>query len=82
MRSGSSPRAACSPWRRTRANDGTAGLATLDLLIVAGYLAAVIGVSFLLARHQETGEDYFLAGRRMGSVPLAMSIMANQMSAP
>jgi SSS family transporter len=60
---------------------GTAGLATLDLLIVAGYLAAVIGVSFLLARRQETGEDYFLAGRRMASVPLAMSIMANQVSA-
>ncbi len=56
-------------------------LSPLDLAIVAIYLFAVIGMSVVIAWRQRTGSDYFLAGRSMGSVPLAMSIMANQASA-
>jgi SSS family solute:Na+ symporter len=56
-------------------------LPPLDLAIVGLYLLAVIGMSFAFARRQRTGTDYFLAGRSMGSVPLALSIMANQASA-
>ena len=40
-----------------------------------------VGMSFVIARRQRTGGDYFLAGRRMGRVPLALSILANQASA-
>jgi len=57
------------------------GLAGLDLLIVAAYLAAVAGMSYIFARRQRTGQDYFLAGRAMGGGTLALSIMANQASA-
>jgi SSS family solute:Na+ symporter len=56
-------------------------LSALDWGIVVGYLAAVVGMSWALARRQRTGTDYFLAGRAMGSAPLAASILANQASA-
>ncbi len=56
-------------------------LGPLDLVVVGAYLAAVLGLSLWLAWRQRTGADYFLAGRSMGPVPLAFSIMANQASA-
>ncbi len=56
-------------------------LPPLDLAIVALYLLVIVGMSLAFAWRQRTGDDYFLAGRSMGSVPLAMSITANQASA-
>jgi SSS family solute:Na+ symporter len=56
-------------------------LPPLDLAIVGVYLLAIVGMSLAFAWRQRTGDDYFLAGRSMGSVPLALSIMANQASA-
>jgi SSS family solute:Na+ symporter len=56
-------------------------LAPLDLVVVFAYLAGIVGMSFVFARRQRTGGDYFLAGRGMGRVPLALSIVANQASA-
>lgn len=38
-------------------------------------------MSWAFARRQRTGDDYFLAGRRMGGTVLALSILANQASA-
>jgi len=57
------------------------GLAPLDLVVVAAYLAAIIGMSYAFARRQRTGRDYFLAGRSMRGSVLAASILANQASA-
>ncbi len=56
-------------------------LSPLDLAILALYLLGVLGMSLAFAWRQRTGNDYFLAGRSMGAVPLALSIMANQASA-
>jgi Na+/proline symporter len=56
-------------------------LSALDLGIVAAYLGGLLGLSYALARRQKTGEDYFLAGRRMGGTLLALSILATQASA-
>ena len=56
-------------------------LGPLDIAIVVVYLAGVIGMSYAFARKQHTGEDYFLAGRRMRGLPLGASILANQASA-
>ena len=58
-----------------------ATLSTLDIVIVVVYLAAIVWMSFEFARRQQTGEDYFLAGRSMRAMPLAISILANQASA-
>lgn len=59
----------------------TFALATSDYVIVAVYLAAIVGISGWLALGQSTGREYFLAGRSMRGSTLALSIMANQASA-
>ena len=59
----------------------TASLSIIDIAVVVAYLAGVVGMSYVFARRQHTGEDYFLAGRSMRGVPLAISILANQASA-
>lgn len=52
-----------------------------DLSILVAYLATMIALTWFVARRQRSGEDYFLAGRRMRAVPLGASILANQASA-
>lgn len=59
----------------------TGALTGIDAVILVAYLAAIVGMSFAFARRQRTGDDYFLAGRRMGGTTLALSILANQASA-
>lgn len=62
--------------------NGVAGrLSLLDVSIVGAYLVAVVGMSWVLARRQSTGDDYFLAGRGLGGPALAASLVANQVSA-
>jgi SSS family solute:Na+ symporter len=56
-------------------------LSAVDACIVLAYLGGVLALSWVLARRQRTGEDYFLAGRGMGAPVLAASILANQASA-
>jgi len=38
-------------------------LSTVDLVIIALYFVAVLGIGFYLKRYTKTGEDFFLAGR-------------------
>lgn len=53
---------------------------TLDYVIVAAYLAAMLGMGYALRKHG--GEnDYFLGGRNMDWRPLSLSTMATQLSA-
>jgi SSS family transporter len=56
-------------------------LSPFDIGIVVVYLGAIVGMSYVFARGQHTGEDYFLAGRSMRGSTLAISILANQASA-
>jgi SSS family solute:Na+ symporter len=56
-------------------------IGVLDGSIVVAYLAAVLVLSWLIARRQRSGTDYFLAGRSMSGPILAFSILANQISA-
>ena len=37
----------------------------VDLLIIAAYFVAVLGIGFYLKRHTRTGEDFFMAGREI-----------------
>ncbi len=53
----------------------------LDWLILGVYLCGIIALSIVLGRRQRTADDYYLAGRRMTSWPIALSIMATQVSA-
>jgi len=40
-------------------------LSAVDLAIIAFYFALVLGIGFYLKRFAKTGEDFFLAGRKM-----------------
>jgi SSS family solute:Na+ symporter len=44
-------------------------------------MAGIIAMSLYLGRRQHSPDDYFLAGRRMENWPIALSIMATQVSA-
>jgi SSS family solute:Na+ symporter len=59
----------------------TPTLSGVDVAIVVIYLAGIVGLSWVLARRQHDGEDYFLAGRTLRGSTLAVSILANQASA-
>ncbi|WP_395732461.1 sodium:solute symporter family transporter [Prosthecobacter sp.] len=48
----------------------------LDYTIFGGYLAASVGVGLFSARGSKSLGDYFLAGRGMNSILVAMSILA------
>ena len=50
----------------------------LDYTIFGVYLAASVGVGLLSARGSKSLGDYFLAGRGMNSILVAMSILAAQ----
>jgi SSS family transporter len=56
-------------------------LSGIDLAVVIAYVVAIFGMSYGFARRQRSGNDYFLAGRRMRGTTLAASILANQASA-
>jgi SSS family solute:Na+ symporter len=56
-------------------------LSLLDGVMVSAYLATVMAMAAWIGRRQRSGTDYFLAGRAMTGAPLAMSLLANQVSA-
>ena len=52
----------------------------LDWFIIIIYLAAMVGLSFWLARGQKTARDYYLGGNKTAPLPIALSTMATQCS--
>ena len=48
----------------------------IDITVVVSYLALLIGIGAYFARRQKNMEDYFLAGKSMGWIPVGMSLMA------
>ena len=56
-------------------------LKTLDFIVLFVYLAAIMVVGFLFTGRQHTGDDYFLAGRRIPWWAAGLSLMATQVSA-
>src|SRR5438876_1433610 len=51
-------------------------LSAVDLVIIAFYFAAVLGIGFYLKRFTKTGEDFFLAGREMTAWIAGLSFLA------
>ncbi len=52
----------------------------LDWMVISTYLAAMIGLSMVLAHGQKTSRDYYLAGNKTAPLPIALSTMATQCS--
>ncbi len=48
----------------------------LDYTIFIGYLAALVGVGVFFVKEQKNVKDYFLAGRSMGYIMIAISVLA------
>jgi SSS family solute:Na+ symporter len=55
-------------------------LATLDLVIVALYLVAMVGIGVYYSFTTNDSEDYLLGGRRMASTTVGMSLFASMLS--
>jgi SSS family solute:Na+ symporter len=56
-------------------------LSSVDILIVAVYFAAVLGIGFYLRRHAQTGEGFFLAGRQMTAWVAGLSFVSANLGA-
>lgn len=50
-------------------------------VVVVGYLTGVFAIGFAASRHQKTSEDFFLAGRKMGMIPVGISLCMTLFSA-
>src|SRR3954453_19012125 len=57
-----------------------AHLSVLDLVIIVGYLAAVVGAGAWFGRKQQTTSQYFLAGQRVPWWAISASIVATETS--
>ncbi len=52
----------------------------LDWSIIIAYVVGMVGLSIAIGRGQKNHEDYYLAGRSFGALPIALSTMATQCS--
>ena len=51
-----------------------------DIVVFCAFLALVIGVSLYASRHEDTAEDYFLAGRKLSWWLIGFSLIASNIS--
>jgi SSS family solute:Na+ symporter len=55
-------------------------LSAFDVVTFVGFIAVVVGISLYASRKEETTEDYFLAGRRLGWGLIGFSLIASNIS--
>jgi SSS family solute:Na+ symporter len=55
-------------------------LSNLDYAIIGVYFAVVLVIGLRVARRTHSGEDLFLAGRRLGWLPIGFSLFASNIS--
>ncbi len=56
-------------------------LGTIDIVIIAFYFALVLGIGFYLKRFTKTGNDFFMAGRKMTAWIAGLSFLAANLGA-
>jgi SSS family solute:Na+ symporter len=56
------------------------GLTAIDFGVIGAYFVLVLYIGLRAARRTRTGEDLFLAGRRLGWVPVGFSLFASNIS--
>jgi SSS family solute:Na+ symporter len=54
---------------------------SIDMIIVAVYMIGLIVMGYRLSKGNETQEDYFVGGRSVATLPIALSIAATTISA-
>lgn len=55
-------------------------LSTIDLALIVIYFAVVIGIGFYLKKYATTGEDFFMAGRKMTAWIAGLSFISANLS--
>jgi SSS family solute:Na+ symporter len=55
-------------------------LTILDLSMVLAYVVVIVGIGFYFSQHQESTDDYFLAGRSLTWSIIGFSLFASNMS--
>ena len=55
-------------------------LSPIDLVIVVLYFVVVLAIGFYLKRHTSTGEDFFMAGRKMTAWIAGLSFISANLS--
>lgn len=55
-------------------------LTFIDLVIIVTYFGAVLGIGFYLKKYARTGEDFFLAGRKMTAWIAGLSFISANLS--
>jgi SSS family solute:Na+ symporter len=55
-------------------------LGTIDLLIIVIYFIFVLGIGFYLKKYASTGEDFFMAGRKMTAWVAGLSFISANLS--
>ncbi len=58
------------------------GLSTIDFAVIGAYFALVLSIGLYMARRTRSGEDLFLAGRRLGWIPIGFSCLLPTSPAP
>lgn len=61
--------------------DGSVSFGALNTVVLILYLVSVVGVGLFFAGRQKTAEDFFLAGRNMPWLAVAVSVFASITSA-
>ncbi|SHH79034.1 sodium:solute symporter family transporter [Clostridium grantii] len=56
-------------------------ISTIDGIIILVYILGMLAVGYFMGKDNETQEDYFLAGRSMPWLPIALSVAATMISA-
>ncbi len=56
-------------------------MSLIDVIIVIVYLIGLIYMGYRLSKGNETQEDYFVGGRKIAVLPIALSVAATTMSA-
>jgi SSS family solute:Na+ symporter len=58
----------------------SSGLNTTDYLVIGTYFVLVLYIGLRMARRTHSGEELFLAGRRLGWIPIGFSLFASNIS--
>ena len=56
-------------------------ISTLDVAVIVVYLCSMLLIGYFSGKKNENQEDYFLAGRSMPWIPIALSVAATMISA-
>jgi SSS family solute:Na+ symporter len=74
------PEAACAATESSGKASHLLSMSPVDLAVVVLYFAVVLGIGFYLKKYTRTGEDFFMAGRKMTAWIAGLSFISANLS--